>query len=110
MINRCHRGKKKRDDKPRPIYTNMCGWRDCEKIVKTFRFEKLGLVDFKYGARTTKRRGMALAKRKQLKDDGEIISGYLKYPAVLWVKKNEGEKYVWYQDFSKEKVTFGKKN
>ena len=41
---------------------------------------------------------------------GEIISGYLKYPAVLWVKKNEGEKCVCYQDFSKEKVTFGKKN
>ena len=44
-------------------------------------------VDEKYGPLTTKRRGMALQLRKQLKQEGVIMSGYIKFPAKLVFNK-----------------------
>ena len=53
---------------------------------------------------TSFRRNAALLKRKELKEAGEIISGYLKYPARLMIKKpgtSRDQPYEQYEDFSK---------
>lgn len=62
----------------------------------------------KYGPLTTARRNMALQLRKQLKSDNKIVSAFVKFPAQLMVKTEQGRdiKYHMHTDFSKEKVTF----
>ena len=43
-------------------------------------------------------------KRKSLKTSGEIISGYIAYPARLMVKRpgaSRNDNYILYEDFSK---------
>ena len=58
-----------------------------------------------YGKITTARRNLALKLRKELKEKGQIVSGYIVFPAKLLVKKNTNDKQ-WHvqKDFSKEQV------
>ena len=42
-------------------------------------------VDQKYGPLTTQRRRKALEKRKELKENGNISSGFIDFPAKLMV-------------------------
>ena len=59
----------------------MNRWTDCEAILKAFRSHEVnGTCDYMYGPSTTKRRNLALKRRKELKDAGEIINAYLKIP------------------------------
>ena len=57
-----------------------------------------------YGYETTKRRDHALMTRKKLKVSKQITSGYLKFPAKLYVKKPNCKDYVLFEDFSKMEV------
>jgi hypothetical protein len=108
MVERAHRSAPNPHYKgtaPRPIFAAMSWWPDCETIIETFRKKNISdsshttSVDYKYGPMTTKR------KRKRLIDAGEIVSGYVAYPARLMVKtsKVKGTKYICHKDFSKEK-------
>ena len=114
MVERAHRSAPNphyKGNAPRPIFAAMSWWPDCETIIETYRKKNMSdsshttSVDYKYGPMTTKRRSLAFKERKRLKDAGEIVSGYVAYPARLMVKtsKVKGTKYVCHKDFSKEK-------
>ena len=113
MLNRVHRGRPNpRNARQRVIYANLYSWEICGKLVHDFR--RLNIegksqirVEYKYGPRTSYRRNQALLKRKELKEMGDIISGYVAYPARLYVKRpgrSRTDPYEEYQDFSKVKV------
>ena len=119
MIERCHRGARSASYKgtgPQPIYAAIYDWKDCELIIEKFRLHNMSnptspiRVEYKYGPLTTKRRNLAMAERKRLKDNGDIISAYVAYPAKLMVKSTRSEKYKLQQDFSQAKVEFGKRD
>ena len=113
MINRAHRSapnnfKRNRRD----IYVNMFSWEDCEEIIKAFRIKNVENKNFgvyaayKYGPLTTKRRNIALKRRSELKAEGKIISGYIKYPALLMAKCDKDGVYEPIEDFSKTEISF----
>ena len=114
MLERCHRGKPRRaggnaPKYPPPVYAAIDDWRNSERIKDCFFNRPANFdvfVDQKYGKRTTWRRNQALKKRKDLKAKGDIVSGYVKYPAVLMVKKRHGLKYEEFDNFSKMPVVF----
>ena len=112
MINRAHRSAPNNfKTNRRDIFVNMFSWEDCEEIVKAFRYKNVedknfGIyASYKYGPLTTKRRNLALKRRSELKTDGKIISGYIKYPAQLMVKFNADGVYERVEDFSKADVS-----
>jgi hypothetical protein len=89
IIDRCHRGGRVVDEnKPRNIYLNCTTSRYVDSFLKAARTTK---SKYKHDRQYTKpindRRNAAMLERKRLKDTGEIISGYLEYPAKLMVKK-----------------------
>ena len=91
MIDRCHRGGDKKfyreKRKCRPIYAAMHNWDDCEKICQAARSMNQYSADYKYGPKTTKRRNLALQKRKELKENGSLQKAFLKFPACLMGKR-----------------------
>ena len=119
MVERCHRGARSRSyrgEGPQPIYAAMYDWKDCEFIIEQFRQHNISnpsspiRVEYKYGPLTTKRRNMAMAERRRLKNNKTIISAYVAYPAKLMVKTDRQGNYKLHQDFSRAKVDFGSKN
>ena len=113
LIDRCHRGGNpsfyKKSNRVRPIYVAMIRWDTCEELVKASRGQSDVFIDYKYGPLTTARRNMALKKRKELKSTGEIVSGFIKFPAVLMGKKPGEDRFSIIKDFSDEEVTISKK-
>ena len=121
MVERAHRSApnpRYHGTAPRPIFAALYKWPDAERIVEAFRKYNIAnpehaiSCDFKYGPLTTKRRNMAFMERKKLKERGEIVSGYVAYPARLMVKtsRRQGTKYICQKDFSHEPVSFGKRD
>ena len=53
---------------------------------------------------TTKRRNLAMVKRRELLDSGELVQAYIKFPALLMGKKPGQKKYDEIEDFSSTKV------
>ena len=110
MIERAHRGRSNPDRAgPRPIYARFFSWKDSEHVkkLKIMDSEKSSrmFVDQKYGPITTQRRNKALLERKNLKAEGKIVQGYLKFPAQLWVKYDvEDVRFQRHMDFSKYEV------
>ena len=113
MLNRVHRGKHSENpldhNKPRPIYALLHKWHDCEEILEVFRTLNINRkssvrAEYMFGPKTTIRRNMALFERKQLKESGKIISGYISYPARLLGKYPGSNKYVLVKDFSNHEV------
>ena len=115
IIERCHRSNPNPNYQgtgPRPIFAAFHSWKDSEWIKSEFRKNNIDnpgchiYAEQKFGPKTTIRRNRAMLMRKRLKDDREIISGYVAYPARLMVKTSNGEKYIMKKDFSKEEVNF----
>ena len=108
VIERAHRGRFRDHQKVADIYVAITDWREAEKIKDFFKFRKNAgdgiFCDQKYGPLTSWRRNEALKLRKDLKDEGKIVSGYVKYPAKLFVKKTEYGDYDIYRDFSNDVV------
>ena len=105
MIDRCHRGGNpsyyNKANKPRPIFAAMFSWKSCEEIIWKARSNRTMYVDYKYGPITTKRRNLALQKRRELINSGEIVKGHVAYPARLMGKSSKDRKYKMIEDFSK---------
>ena len=107
MIERVHRGKPSRNENKhggRIIHAKFYDWNDCEKVKKlAIKYSKRSgiFVDQRYGPNTTWRRDRAMIARKELKDAGSIVAGYVAYPAKLFVKRKDDEKYVMHDDYSK---------
>ena len=120
MINRVHRGKQnpRNHNQPRPIYMALHKWEDSEYIVEAFRDLNINKkssirAEYMFGPLTTIRRNAALLKRKELKEAGLIVSGYIQFPARLMTKKagaRRDEKYELFKDFSYEKVELKPRN
>ena len=53
-----------------------------------------------YGPHTNWRRNQALAYRKELKQKGEIVGGYVDFPAVLMGLQPGTDNYLKIKDFS----------
>ena len=101
QIKRAHRESGHRrngqDEHPREgkrlIYAAFHSWDLCQQIIETFREKCIQDRDFviaadqKYGPKTSKRRQLAFQLRKQLKDSGEITSGFVEFPAKLMVNR-----------------------
>ena len=94
-IERAHRGGKKDKNRNRNIFVRLY----CSEDVKYYCYEirKLNIngktkiiATQQFSKKLTLRRDLALQERKRLKDSGDIIAGYLQFPATLMVKK-EGE-------------------
>ena len=99
MIERAHRGRASANPTgPRHIYAKFHSWKDSERIKTEFgnivkQHPKIGIrVEQMFSEKLTKRRNVALVKRKELLEGKAIVSGYLKYPAVLMVKKSKSDK------------------
>ena len=94
QIKRAHR-EKDRDDHYRAgkrlIFAAFHSWDLCQVILQTFRRKCINDHEFpisadqKYGPLTSRRRQLASLMRKQLKDAGTIVSGYVDFPAKLMV-------------------------
>ena len=104
MIERIHRGKPPKNDGPRVIHARFFNWNHVETVKDKWWTNGKGtgiFVDQRYGPDTTFRRNKALAVRKELKTGGEIVGGYVKYPAKLFVKyRKTDKKYQLLDDFS----------
>ena len=117
-IERSHRESKRnrgREGK-RKIFAAFLNWELPQRIIEQFRKRNIGdntfqiYVDQMYGPLTTMRRNLAFQKRKALKGNGEITSGFVNYPARLMVNFRgdvdvNGKKiYKQHTDFSSHKV------
>ena len=110
LFERIHRGKD-REYGPPHIYCKVYNWNNSEKLKDDFlnlnkKNKSRIRCEQKYGPRTTNRRNQALILRKSLKEDGEIVSGYVKFPARLMVKRDGENAYTELKDFSKSEVVF----
>ncbi len=110
MFERIHRGPKNHHDKnnlPRKIYAAVYDWNSIDTLLKELRFhgKQSGIyIDRQFGPDTTYRQNLAHIKRKQLKLAGTITSGYVKFPAQLYVKYGNALRYVLSEDFSKTPI------
>jgi len=119
MIERAHRSSPNphyTGNDPRPIFAAVAFWPDTVKITDAFRAKNIEdkhhkvKVDYKYGPLTTKRRSLAMQERRKMKDNREIVSAFVAYPARLMVKRPGETKYSLAKDFSKVKVTLGRRD
>ena len=118
MIERAHRSRPNRFKKgSRDIYAAFYDWKDTEYVQQLFTTKNIKDRKFKiyceqkYGSITTARRNMALMARKTLKENGEIASGYIAYPAKLMVKypgEKRDAKFTLREDFSNTEITIEK--
>ena len=120
-IKRAHREHQNniRKDK-RHIFAAFYSWNLCEELKKKFRLIAIQNNEFKitieskYGPLTTWRRNKALERRKLLKADNKILSGYVAYPAKLMVKypgqdDEVNKNYTIHEDFSEMHVVYEKR-
>ena len=121
MLERAHRSApnpRYKGTAPRPIYVALFDWNQSQLCIEKFRQHNITnknskiLCEQKYGPITTQRRNQAMMMRKELKDSGEIVAGYVAFPARLMAKTShrEGSKYTMVRDFSREPVTLGKRD
>lgn len=119
-IKRAHRETNRRNGEEhyrrgkRLIFAAFHSWDLCQTVIETFKQKCIRNVDFniaadqKYGPLTSRRRSMALKKRKEMKESGEITGGYLEFPAKLFVTNgqvNNGKKvYRLHTNFSRYKL------
>ena len=95
-IERAHREAKRdggyRQGK-RKIFAAFLNWELPQRILDEFRKKNINDRTFKiyaeqmYGPLTTQRRNMAFELRKRLKEQGNITSGYVAFPAKLMVNR-----------------------
>ena len=121
MLERAHRSApnpRYKGTAPRPIYVALFDWNQSQLCIEKFRQHNITnknskiMCEQKYGPITTQRRNQAMMMRKELKDSGEIVAGYVAFPARLMAKTShrEGSKYTMVRDFSREPVTLGKRD
>ena len=70
-------------------------------LLNSKRNPKIGVrVEQMFSTKLTTRRNTALLERKSLLENKSIASGFLKYPAVLMIKKDKGDKnYMLYKSY-----------
>ena len=98
-IERAHRGGKKEGKIP-VIHCKYKSWGSQDRVMNIFRGEnppanpmKLEFYE-KFHEHTEARRKKAIAMRKEIREDDKSIKAYVKYPAILRVKKQGELKYT----------------
>ena len=121
QIKRAHRESKRNSEQnsragKRLIFAAFHSWDMTQKIIETFRQKCITdraftiAAEQKYGPMTSKRRQLAFILRRRLIDSGEIVSGYVDFPARLMVNvpgatRSDGKKrYEQHTDFSRYAV------
>ena len=108
-IDRCHGGGNleyyKKNSKPRPIFAAMHSWKKCEEIIWRSRKQRNVYVDYKFGYLTTMRRNLALKRRRELLNSGELSKAHVAYPARLMGLKGNDKRYKLIEDFSSSPVS-----
>ena len=114
LIDRCHRGGNpqyyKKNSKHRPIFAAMHSWKVCEDLLWNARKRKNVIIDYKFGPITTRRRNLALKKRRELLNSGSLAQAHVAYPARLMGKTKTDKKYRLIEDFSKVDVSLKNDN
>ena len=114
LIDRCHRGGNpqyyKKNNRDRPIFAAMHSWKVCEELLWKARKRKNVIIDYKFGPMTTRRRNLALKKRRELLNNGSLTQAHVGYPARLMGKTKNDKKYRLIEDFSKVDVTLKNDN
>ena len=111
LFDRVHRGGgngfQDRKKGKRDIYALCAKWEDSEYLVwnsyganKNKPKKDRVVIEYKYGPLTTLRRGEAMKKRKELLDNKLCRNAYVRFPAMLMVRKEGEEKYTMSEDFS----------
>ena len=110
IFERIHRGgnfeKQQRSlqTQPRKIHACLYDYNDIailRKAMATHGRKSSIYIDNHYGPDTTYRRNVAVQERKKLKFNGAIHSGYVSYPAKLFVKRSQTDKnYILHHDYS----------
>ena len=107
-IDRTHRGKQlktttaRNRNTPRHIYIKFVSSRTVDDFILYGRKRENGdgfRVDRQYSMAVTKRRNEAMMTRKTLKENGEIVGGYVEYPAKLMVRRQGEKTYSLKQEF-----------
>ena len=95
VVERAHHGKYYNNSTSTPIFACFYDWNDSQEILEKFSRNKIEGIHCEqmYSSEITSRRNLALLKRKELKARGDIVSGYIAYPATLVVKKMGESKY-----------------
>ena len=83
----------------------MYSWKACEDILWSARKKKNVFIDYKFGPLTTRRRNLALQKRRELLNKGTLTQAHVGYPARLMGKTQSDKKYKLIEDFSKVNVS-----
>ena len=83
----------------------MHEWKICEDIIREARRKRTILVDYKYGPMTTRRRNLALQKRRELLDNGTLEKAHIAYPARLMGKSKGDVRYRLIENFSDTDVS-----
>ena len=108
LIDRCHRGGNpqyyRSIGKPRPIFAAMHSWKVCEDLLWKARKKRNCFIDYKFGPLTTRRRNLALKKRRELLNNGTVTQAHVAYPARLMGKSKDDKRYRLLEDFSKTNV------
>ena len=63
------------------------------------------VIEYKYGPLTSIRRGLAMKMRKEILEQKTYKNAYVKFPAILFARKDGEDKYNIVKDFSNETVS-----
>ena len=92
-IVRAHRSAKNNRERttPRPIFVKFARDDTAERYLRASNRNKVTDEGYKVSQQFTKRlqerRNEAMHERRRMKDRGEIVSGFVDYPAILKVKR-----------------------
>ena len=95
-IDRAHRAPRAPAGKTLVINAKFKFYDDVEYLLELFKKPNTKYtfqVYQQFSERTSERRKKALALRKQMKDADKLIKGYVKYPAILRIKKPSDSDY-----------------
>ena len=104
-IERAHRAKENRPERNLPIIAKFNNWNFSEEVKTSFiKAAKNGndctsiFISQMYSPALTTRCNEAMKKWKELREEDQVIQAYVKYPAVLMVKRPSEAVYTPYAE------------
>ena len=99
-IERAHRSKENHHKATPAIIAKITVWLFSEEIKSQFiKARSAIIVTQMYTPALTSRKNNAIKKRKELREEDDSIQAYVKYPAILMVKKAGDKKYKEYAEY-----------
>ena len=105
-IESAHRAKENRPERNLKVIAKFTDWNFSEEVKTSFikaakdgNDRTLIFVSQMYSLALTTRRNEAMKKRKELREEDQGIRAYVKYPAVLTVKRPDEAAYTPYAEY-----------